>query len=194
MADRPDGAAQAAIEQDVRREVNFVWLDIAGEEIRVTDAPYSITLSDTGDEELDGTFDAVASEFVSIGPVKAKEGGGDTFTMTLSGLASVDDETMTMIGDKARWQGRDCRTWKGMLDLETLELVGVVWAEHTAVMSVPKVVGDQSSQTIVLEAESYTTFFTQPAGRTYLDQQRYDPGDRSGELAIAIANGANARS
>jgi hypothetical protein len=57
-------------------------------------------------------------------------------------------------------------------------------------MSVPKIVGDQTSQTISLDVESYIGFLGQASGRTYLDQDQFDPADKSAELAIAIANGA----
>lgn len=46
---------------------------------------------------------------------------------------------------------------------------------------------------INLEVETYLAFFGQASNRTYLDQQLFDPGDRSAELAIAIANGAARR-
>ena len=194
MADRPDDLASAALAERVRRPVTFCFLDIGGDVVRVTDAPYSMTFSDTGDEDLDGfTFEAVDSRVVSVGPVKAKEGGTDTVTLRLSGLIGVDGDTMNAIGDKARWQGRDARLWKAMLDPDELGRIGAIWSYYTGYMSVPKIIGDQTSQTISLDLESYLAFFGQASGRTYLDQDQYDPGDKSAELAIAIANGASAR-
>jgi len=195
MDTRPDNLASAALGADVRRPVNFVFLDIAGEELRVTDAPYSVTFQNTGDEDLDGfTFDALDPRVVSVGPVKAKESGTDTVTLRLSGLAALDDELMTALGNKANYQGRDARLWKAMYDPATLARIGGLWSYYTGYMNVPKVSGDMTQQTISLEVESYTGFFTQASNRTLLDQQDFDPADRSAELAIALANGASQRS
>ncbi len=191
----PDIAASGALAAGVRRPVTFCYLDIAGEPVRVTDAPYDITFTGTGDEDLDGhTFMAVDARVVSVGVVKAKEGGTDTLTLELSGLAGVDGELMNQIGTRSNWQGRDARLWKGMLDPVTLAFVGSIWPYYTGYMAVPKISGDQNSQTISLDVETYLAFFNQASNRTYLDQDQYDPADRSAELAIAIANGANKRS
>ncbi len=194
MDTRPDAIANAALAADVRKPVTFCFLNIGDEPIRVTNAPYSFTFSGTGDEDLDGfTFQAVDPRVVSIGAVKAREGGSDTLTLQLSGLAGVDDDLMTDIGDRARWAGRDARLWRAMLHPHDLTRIGAVWSYFTGYMSVPKIMGDRSSQTISLEIETYLGFFGQASNRTYLDQQSFDPGDRSAELAIAIANGASRR-
>jgi hypothetical protein len=191
MDSRPDEASQAALAAAVRRPVTFCFLDILNGPIRVTDAPYSVTFSGTGDEDLDGfTFQALDPSFVSVSEVHAKEGGSDTVTLQLSGLAGVDDELMTDIGNKANWAGRDARLWKAMLDPVSLTRLGALWSFHTGYMSVPKIIGDRTNQLINLDVESYLAFFTQASNRTYLDQQSYDAGDMSAELAIAIANGA----
>jgi len=191
MVDRPDSAAQAALAADVRRPVTICYLDILGDPIRVTDAPYGFAFSGTGDADLDGfTYDAVDPQFVSVSSVKAKEGGTGTVTLTLSGLIGIDGELMNEIGSRAHWQGRSARLWKAMLDPASLQRVGAIWTYYTGYMSVPKIIGDQSSQTITLEVESYLGFFSQASSRTYLDQALYDAGDHSAELAIAIANGA----
>ena len=191
----PDAAAQAALAERVRRPVTYCWLDIAGEPVRVTDGPYSYTFAGTGDEDLDGfTFEAVDARVVSVGDVKAKEGGTDTLTLTLSGLAGIDGDTMNSIGNRANYQGRDARLWKAMLNPVDLTHIGAIWPYYTGYMAVPKIAGDQTSQTISLEIETYLAFFGQASNRTYLDQASYDPGDLSAELSIAIANGASARS
>ncbi len=194
MDSRPDASAQAALAADVRRPVTFCFLDLADGPVRVTNAPYNFTFAGTGDEDLDGfTFSAVDPRMVAVGTVKAQEGGSDTLLLTLSGLAGVDDELMTQLGDRANFIGRDCRLWRGMLAPEDLTQLGALWSYYTGYMSVPRVVGDRTSQTIQLSVESYLAFFGQASNRTYQDQQSYDPGDRSAELAIAIANGASRR-
>lgn len=192
---RPDSAAQAALAADVRRPVTFAWLDLKGEPIRVTNGPYSVTFAGTGDPDLDGfTFTAIDPRVVSVGMVKAKEGGTDTLTLQLSGLAGVDDELMTQIGDRSNWAGRDCRLWRAMLDPQNLTRIGNLWSYYTGYMSVPKITGDRQNQVINLSVESYLAFFGQASNRTYLDQQSYDPADQSAALSIAIANGASKRS
>lgn len=191
MATRPDLAAQTALAADIRRPVDFAFLDIGDEPLRVTTAPYSVSFSGTGDEDLDGfTFQALDPTFVSVGRIRSKEGGGDTVTLTLSGLAGVDDALMTDLGNKANYAGRDARLWKAMLHPDTFGQIGAIWCYYTGYMSVPRIVGDRTSQVITLDVESYLGFFSQASNRTYQDQQVYDPGDRSAELAVAIANGA----
>jgi hypothetical protein len=191
VASQPDAAAQGALGADVRRPVRFVWLDVAGDPLRVTDAPYSIQFTGTGDPDLDGhTFDAFGSQLLSVSPVRVREDGTDTVTLTLSGLAGIDDELMTLIGDKSKFQGRDCRIWYAMLDPENFGRIGTVWCDYTGYMTLPRIAGDKESQVIQLEVETYLAFLKRASGRTYLDQARYDPGDQSARLAIAIANGA----
>ncbi|MEZ0495396.1 hypothetical protein [Sphingomonas sp. IW22] len=191
MATRPDLVAQNALAADIRRPVDFAFLDIGDEPLRVTTAPSHVSISGTGDEDLDGfTFQALDPMFVSVGRIRSKEGGGDTVTLTLSGLAGVDAALMTDLGNKANYAGRDARLWKAMLHPDTLGQIGAIWCYYTGYMSVPRIVGDRSSQVITLDVESYLGFFSQASNRTYQDQQVYDPGDRSAELAVAIANGA----
>lgn len=191
MATQPDADAAAALAERVRRPVTFCFLDIAGDVVRVTDAPYSFSFSGTGDEDLDGfTFDAVDPRVVEVGSVKLKDTGTDTVNLRLSGLIGIDGDLMNQIGNKANWQGRDARLWKAMLHPEDLTQIGAIWSYYTGYMSVPKIVGDQTSQSISLDLESYLAFFGQASGRTYLDQDQYDAGDLSAQLAIAIANGA----
>lgn len=191
MATRPDLIAQGALAADVRRPVDFAYLDIGAEPLRVTTAPFDVTFVATGDEDLDGfTFQALDPSIVSVGRIRSKEGGGDTVTLTLSGLAGIDDELMTDIGDKTRYAGRDARLWKAMLHPETFGQLGALWCYYTGYMSVPRITGDRSSQIITLDVESYLGFFSQASNRTYQDQQSYDPGDLSAQLAVAIANGA----
>ncbi|MEK9211714.1 hypothetical protein [Sphingomonas sp. 2378] len=156
IQDRPDATAQAALDAYARRPVSFAFLDIKGEPLRVTNAPYDFTFSGTGDEDLDGfTFKALDPQLVSIGPVRAKEGGSDTLTLRLSGLPGVDDELMTALGNRAAYVGRDCRLWRGMLHPDNLALLGGVWSYFTGYMSVPRIVGDRQSQTIELDVETY---------------------------------------
>lgn len=191
----PDAAGAAALAARLRHPVTFCYLDIRDEPVRVTNAPYGFSFVDTGDEDLDGfTFDAVDPRVVSIGTVKAKEGGSDTLALELSGLPGVDGDLLNQIGTRANWQGRDARLWKALLDPADPTRILSIWSYYTGYMAVPKISGDRASQTISLDVETYLAFFGQASNRTYLDQSTFDPGDRSAELSIAIANGASKRS
>jgi hypothetical protein len=178
----PDASAIAAL-RSYTTPVNAIYcgfLDIVGDPIRVTTAPYSIAFTGTGDADLDGfTFSAVEPDFISVSPVTMKEGGADTVTTTLSGLIGVDTTLLNQIGNKANWQGRVARLWQLQID-EALAQVGAVWPWFTGYMTVPKIVGDKASQTIQLEIESY------------LDATDYDSGDLSAAASIACANGTSA--
>jgi hypothetical protein len=190
----PDAAAIAAM-RSYTAPVNAIYcgyLDILGDPIRVTTAPYSITFTGTGDADLDGfTFSAVDPEFISISAVTMKEGGADTVTCTLSGLIGVDTPLLNQIGDKANWQGRVARLWQLQIN-EALQQVGAVWPWFTGYLTVPKIIGDKATQTIQLEIESYLSFIRNASGRSYLNQADYDSGDLSAAASIACANGTTA--
>jgi hypothetical protein len=187
----PDASAQAAIAASTIHPVFVGYLDILGDPIRVTTAPYGVTFSGTNDTDLDGqTFDAIDGTFIGVSPVQNKEGGASTVTVTLSGLIGIDSDLLNQIGNKANWQGRTARLWQMMYDAG-LQRVGNIWPFYTGYMSVPRIVGDATQQTIVLEVESYLAFLKQASGRSYLIQNQYDAGDFSAEASIAVANGTN---
>ncbi len=190
----PDASAIGAL-RSYTTPVNAIYcgyLDILGDQIRVTTAPYSIAFSGTGDADLDGfTFNAVDPQFISISPITMKEGGADTVTCTLSGLIGVDTGLLNQIGDKANWQGRVARLWQLQIN-EALAQVGAVWPWFTGYMTVPKIVGDKTHQVIQLDIESYLSFIRQASGRSYLNQTDYDSGDLSAAASIACANGTTA--
>jgi hypothetical protein len=187
----PDATAAAALDADVIHPVMFAYLDILGDPIRVTTAPYSVRITGTGDEDLDdNTFDAVDPTFVAVSPIKHKEGGADTVTAQLSGLIGIDSDLLNLIGNKANWQGRFARFWLALYD-RNLRQIGAIWPFHTGYMSVPQIIGSSVSQTISLDIESYLAFLTQPSGRSYLSQAEFDPGDRSADASIAAANGTS---
>jgi hypothetical protein len=190
----PDASAIAALRSYTAPVIPIYvgYLDILGDPIRVTTAPGSIPFTGTGDADLDGfTFSAVDPEFISVSPVTMKEGGADTVTCTLSGMVGVDTGLLNQIGNKANWQGRVARLWQLQLN-EDLTQVGAVWPWFTGYMTVPKIVGDKTTQTISLEIESYLSFIRTASGRSYLNQADYDSGDLSAAASIACANGQTA--
>jgi hypothetical protein len=137
----PDASAIAAL-RSYTTPVHAVYvgfLDILGDPIRVTTAPYDLVVvtGATGDADLDGhTFSAVDPQFISVGSITMKEGGADTVTCQLSGLIGVDTTLLNQIGNKANWQGRVARLWQMQLD-ESLTQVGAIWPWFTGYMTVP---------------------------------------------------------
>lgn len=194
----PDNDAKAALSEAVIRPVWLGWLDVLGQPVRVTTAPYPVTFIGTGDPDLDGqTFGALdPGQIISVSEVNNKEGGADTVTCTLSGLISVDSAFMNLIGNRANWQGRVGRLWLMMYD-SALQRVGLPWSYYTGYMMVPRILGDPGSegkpgsQVITIEIESYLAALTQASGRTYLSQREYDSADTSADASIAIANGTS---
>lgn len=192
----PDATAIAAL-RSYTTPVNAIYigfLDILGDPIRVTTAPYSLTVGAgaTGDADLDGnTFSAVDPEFISVSSIVMKEGGAETVTCSLSGLIGVDSTLLNQIGTKTNWQGRVARLWQMQID-QSLAQVGAIWPWFTGYMTVPKITGDKTHQVIELEIESYLSFIRNASGRTYLSQNEYDSGDLSAQASIAAANGQTA--
>ncbi len=107
---RATGDASAALSEAYVRPIFFAYLDIDGDPLRACTANQSITISGTGDADLDGiTFDGIDPQFVDIGTVKERDGGSDTVICKLSGLVGIDDALLALIGDTAKWQGRLAR-------------------------------------------------------------------------------------
>lgn len=188
-----DALHAAALDAPVIRPRYFAFLDILGGAVRVTNLPFSIEFApdETGDEDLDGyVFEALDHRLTGVSDIQYKEGGADTVSITLAGMVGVDDELLTLIGDKTNWQGRLCRLWRVMLDAED-KPIGGYWSFFTGYMSVPKIVGDRGSQAMVIDVETYLSFLTAPSNRSYLNQSDYDPEDLSAEASIAVANGTS---
>ncbi|WP_338468919.1 hypothetical protein V3I01_09845 [Sphingomonas sp. gentR] len=95
---------------------------------------------------------------------------------------------MNIIGNKENWQGRTARLWRMIRD-EDGNQRGAVQHYYTGWMTSLTIGGSPSSQTINLTIESYLAAFSKESGRTYQDQDTFDPGDQSARAAIAIANG-----
>jgi len=188
----PDTTAQAELDKPINRPGYIGFLDIVGDPIRVTTAPYNLSFSATGDADLDGqTFLAQDGVWMAVAPVENKEGGVGSVVVTLSGLTGLDDETLALINDAANWQGRRARLWAFMIGPDGAP-VGNVWAYYTGWMTVPKISGDRQRQTITMTIEGWQTYFSQASNRSWLSQSLFDPDDHSAELSIAIANGTRA--
>lgn len=186
----PDSAAGAQLAQGAFAIAWMAYLDFSGDPVRVTTAGRAVSVTGSGDADMDGyTFDAVDPSLVSVGEVKNAEGGSDTLTFTLSGIVGPDTDLLNIIGDTSLWRGRPARLWAAIYD-ESGAQQGAVWPVYTGRMSAIQIVGDPSQQTVKLDVESYLASIKQASGRTYLDQATFDPVDNTAALKIGVANGA----
>lgn len=186
---RPDAAASAALDAQIIKPVWFAYLDILGDPIRACTAARSISFSGTGDPDVDDkVFDAINPEVVEVSSVRIKANGAEPVTAKLSGIATIDADTLELIGDKANWQGRPARLWRVIRDEHGAQ-AGALQHYYTGYMVALAVSGTPQSQTINLRIESYLAAYSQASNRTYLDQESFDPGDLSAKAAVAIANG-----
>jgi hypothetical protein len=183
-----DGTAAAALDAQVIRPVFFVYLDIVSDPLYANTSGATITISGTGDADLDNTFNGLDPTVVDIGPVRMKDGGSDAVLAKLSGLVELDEDLLNLLGDPANWQGRTARLWRMIRD-DSGTQQGAIQHYYTGYMIALEIGGSPESQTIELTIESYLAAFSQASNRTYLDQQSFDPGDLSAKAAIAIANG-----
>ncbi|HEX8419475.1 MAG TPA: hypothetical protein VF638_05620 [Sphingomonas sp.] len=186
---RPDAAASAALDAQVIRPVFFCYLDIVGDPLRACTAGRSYSFTGTGNADLDGyTFDGIDPTVVDVGPVRNKDGGADAVTARLSGLLTLDTELLNLIGDKANWQGRSAQLWRMIRD-ENGSQRGAIQHYYTGYMTALSIGGSPASQTLELTIQSYLAAYSQASGRTYLDQEAFDPGDLSARASVALANG-----
>ncbi|MFN3474091.1 MAG: hypothetical protein ACK4ZW_08605 [Blastomonas sp.] len=185
----PDSTAAAALDAAVIKPVWFAYLDIDGDPVRCNTSGADITVTGTGDPDLDDmTFIGISGDLVDVSPVSVREGGSESVTAELSGIASLDVETLTQLGDPANWQGRPARLWRTIRNAANVQQGGFQ-AYYTGYMTALDHLGDESGQTIRVTIETYLVAFSAASNRTYLDQERYDSGDLSARAAISIANG-----
>lgn len=183
-----DSGTSAALDDEVIHDVWFAFLDIEGDVIRVTTAGYDVTLTGTGDPDLDDqTFVAVDPSVLDIDEVSHREGGSETVTARLSGILEFDAETMNAIGDRARWQGRLVRLWLGIRDADG-EWAGALAPYYTGYMMAVELLPSALSQTIELQIENYLALLSSASNRSYLNQAHYDAADQSARATIGAAN------
>ncbi|MFA7505299.1 MAG: hypothetical protein WCZ28_11415 [Burkholderiaceae bacterium] len=186
----PDATAGATIASGSFSPAWMAFLDFAGDPVRATTAPYSLTVASSGDPELDGyTFDAVDPTMVSVGDVKNAEGGSETLTFMLSGIVGPDSDLLNTVGDTSLWRGRTARLWAVIYDEAGVQQ-GAIWPVYTGRMSALQIGGSPSAQTVKLDVENYLASLKQASGRTYLGQKSFDPIDNTAALTIGVANGA----
>lgn len=188
---RPDPAASAALDGDVL-PIWLVYLDFADEPLRGCTAGQTLSFSGSGDPDLDGhTFDGINSQMIEVSDVSSSEGGTDTVTVVVSGIASLDSDMLDAINDPSIYQGRVARLWRIIRDTSGAQ-VGGIQPYYTGYMVTGYVSSEPDEQTITIQIEGYISAHSAPSFRTYLDQESFDPGDLSARAAIAIANGVGA--
>lgn len=185
----PDGTAIAALSDEVIKPVFYAFLDIDGGQVRCNTSGADVTPTGTGDADLDThAFTGISGAFIDIGEVAYRAGGSESVTATLSGIPSVDDATLALLADPAKWRGREARLWRVIRNASNVQQGGY-HAYYTGRMTALSHSGDDSGQTIAVTIESYLAVFSEASNRSYLGQDRYDAGDLSAQAAIAIANG-----
>lgn len=188
---RPDPTASAALDGDVR-PIWLIYLDFLDEPLRGCTAGQTLTFSGTGDPDLDGqTFDGINSQMIDVSDVSSSEGGTDTLTVEISGIATLDADMLDAVNNPAIYQGRLARLWRIIRDASNTQ-AGGVQAYYTGYMTSCVVDSQPTEQIITVQIEGYIAAHSAPSMRTYLDQESFDPGDLSARAAIAIANGAGA--
>jgi hypothetical protein len=186
-----DAAAISHLDtEQVIKPAYYAWLDILGDPVRATTAGYDLTLSDTGDEELDGEYHGLDPQVVNIGEVMHQEGGSQTVTASLSGMLLPDAELLATIGDRANWQGRIARLWMQVRD-ENGATQGAIVPYYTGYMNAIEIVPAADSQIIQVQIENYLVSLNEASNRTWLSQRLYDPDDTSASASISSANNAS---
>lgn len=187
-----DPATLAMLGAEVVRPPFLVWLDILGDPVRATTWETSLTLTGTGDPDLDGQlYSAVNPEMGTISGVKRATGGSETVTASLSGIVGPNSDLLNILGDETRWKGRLARLWFLTLNADG-DRVGAVVPYYTGRMVGFSIVGSPSEQTARITIESYLASLTAASNRTYQDQGDFVSGDNSAALTLAVVNGAKA--
>jgi hypothetical protein len=189
--ERPDTAAAAQIDREIVKPVFFAFLDFANEPIRATTSGSNITLTGSGDPDIDDLeFIGLSSDLVEISPIKMSEGGTESVTATLSALIDLDIDMLNELGDAANYQGRVARLWR-MIRNDNNVQQGALQHYYTGYMTNLDITSEPQKQVIDLNIEGFVAAHSHASNRSYLDQEKYDAGDLSAKAAIAIANGTS---
>jgi hypothetical protein len=184
-----DSAARAAVVGHFA-PAWFIYLDIAGDPLRVTTFGQDVPFASTGDADLDGhTFTAFGGSLLDVSDVSNSESGSDTLQITLSGIVGLDTSLLNDIGDKTKWQGRTARIWFQLYDETGVTAQGGIVQHYTGYMSSVSFNARPEEQTLTLSVENYLAYMAQASNRSYLRQKDYDPADNSAAATMSAANG-----
>lgn len=184
-----DATAKAALENAVITPAFFIFVDIVGDPIRVTTYGSDVTVTASGDAELDGTYSSVSSKILTVGEVTQSDNGSDTLVIELSAILGIDTALMNALGDRTKWQGRPVRLWFRLYDETGTTAQGGYVPYYTGYASAAEVSVAPGEQAFRLKVENYLAAFNQASNRSYLSQKDYDAADTSASASIAAANG-----
>lgn len=182
-----DATAIAQLAQPHTNSRFFIFLDFEGDPVRVTTWHKSLTLSGTGDPDLDGfTFDAFDPSLISVSEVSHSIDGAEPVTASMSGLPVADADLLNILGDQSKWRFRRAKLWLGVAD-ENLVAQGNIIPYYLGRMhSYEFPESSDTTQTVQIRIESYRAILSGATGRTYMNQSTYDSGDRSSDVATSI--------
>lgn len=184
-----DAAATAALDAQVIKPVFFIYLDFVGGAVRANTSGADLPVSGSPYAEMNGqTFLGVAANLLDVSAVSYAPGGSKSVTVTLSGIPEVDDATLDLLDNPDNWRGRDAMIWRMIRNAANVQQ-GAIHRYYTGKMTQVLHKGSVDEQAITVTVESYLAALSEPSNRTYLDQERYDPGDFSARASIAVANG-----
>lgn len=186
-----DSTALTQVQSGQFAPAYYIWVDVAGDPIRVTTFGQDVTFASTGDADLDGnTFHAFRSDVISVGDVSNTDNGSDTLTISLSGIVSIDP-LLSEVATITNWRGRSVRLWMQVYDVTGATPKGAIVPYYTGYASSVKILPAPDSQTIQLEVENYLSLFSAASNRSYLNQTDYDAADVSAQATLAAANMAH---
>lgn len=189
---RLDATAAAFVTNNqVIRPVRFVFMDFLGDPIRCNDSNMDLTVSGQASPDLNGTYLGVNTRFANMSEIQVGEGGSQPVSVWLSGIKTLDDATLDLLGDETKWKGRLVRVWRIVWD-QAGTGQGNYQHLYTGYMVNALLKGSRSEQMIEITIESYLAAFSQPSMRTYKMSRHFDAGDASGEALLGAANGTNA--
>ncbi|MES2783017.1 MAG: hypothetical protein V4657_09490 [Pseudomonadota bacterium] len=186
-----DATASAALDATVIKPIFLAFVDFLNEPMRVNTSGADLTLTGTGEVDIDGIlFQGLRADVVDIGPVANRVGGTDSIQIKLSGLPVFDADILDEINDPANWRSREIRLWRIIRNALNVQQGGVQHY-YTGYMSNLTMPVTPTGQTIEVTVESYLAALSAASNRTYMDQEKYDAGDLSARAAIAIGNNAS---
>lgn len=189
---RLDATAGAFVTNNqIIRPVRFIFMDYLGDPIRCNDSGMDITISGQSSPNLNGTYLGLNTRFANMSNIQIGDGGSQPVSVWLSGIKTLDDATLDLMGDESKWKGRLVRIWRIVWD-QAGTGQGSYQHLYTGYMVNHMLKGSSKEQMIEVTIESYLAAFSQPSNRTYLMSRYFDAGDASGEVLLSAANGSEA--